>query len=95
MRAGLEQVWPYTAELFDEDDLTDRLVAAGELPPLAALRTAWQASVAAVLDRAGLTVPCAHVAGARRPAGPAHRGVRSADRRDADRCAAQFPGGTW
>ncbi|WP_086682937.1 phenylacetate-CoA oxygenase subunit PaaC [Streptomyces pseudogriseolus] len=94
MRAALEQVWPYTAELFDEDDLTDRLVAAGVLPPLAALRTAWQASVAAVLDRAGLTVPTPtwQGRGGRQGLHTEAFGPLIAEMQSVRR---QFPGGTW
>ncbi|MGA5547815.1 1,2-phenylacetyl-CoA epoxidase subunit PaaC [Streptomyces pseudogriseolus] len=94
MRTGLEQVWPYTAELFDEDDLTDRLVAAGVLPPLAALRTAWQASVAAVLDRAGLTVPAPswQGRGGRQGLHTEAFGPLIAEMQSVHR---QFPGGNW
>jgi ring-1,2-phenylacetyl-CoA epoxidase subunit PaaC len=55
MQAGLDAMWPYTAELF----MADPLVA--ELPGIAvdpqALRPAWETSVRAVIDQATLDMP--------------------------------------
>ncbi|MBZ3906074.1 1,2-phenylacetyl-CoA epoxidase subunit PaaC [Streptomyces griseiscabiei] len=57
MRAGLELMWPYAAELFEADDLTARLDTDGTAVAPARLRTAWERSTAGVLTEAGLTVP--------------------------------------
>jgi ring-1,2-phenylacetyl-CoA epoxidase subunit PaaC len=55
MQAGLDQVWPYVEELFDEDDATSRLPDVAADP--AALREPWQRYVASVLDEATLRQP--------------------------------------
>ncbi|MHC3473128.1 1,2-phenylacetyl-CoA epoxidase subunit PaaC [Streptomyces sp. 7R007] len=57
MQRGLEHVWPYTGELFDEDDLVRRLAATGTAPSPAPLRPAWEQRVTEVVTGAGLTVP--------------------------------------
>ncbi|MEU1039109.1 1,2-phenylacetyl-CoA epoxidase subunit PaaC [Streptomyces sp. NPDC005551] len=94
MQAGLDRVWPYTAELFDEDDAVRRLVEAGTVPSPGRLRTAWQESVAAVVTRAGLAVPA--------PAWAARGGREGLHTEDFAPLIAemqsvhrQFPGGTW
>lgn len=57
MQAGLDTVWPWAAELFEADELTDRLVARGVAVDPAALREPWEAVVRGVLAEATLTVP--------------------------------------
>ncbi|MFE0521533.1 1,2-phenylacetyl-CoA epoxidase subunit PaaC [Streptomyces sp. NPDC058954] len=57
MQQGLERVWPYTAELFDEDDVVRRLAATGTVPSPAPLRPEWERRVTEVVTGAGLTVP--------------------------------------
>ncbi|MFJ8194675.1 1,2-phenylacetyl-CoA epoxidase subunit PaaC [Streptomyces sp. NPDC096094] len=57
MQRALDLVWPYTAELFDEDGPVRRLVAAGTVPSPAPLRPRWEESTSDVVTRAGLTVP--------------------------------------
>ncbi|MEV3910352.1 1,2-phenylacetyl-CoA epoxidase subunit PaaC [Streptomyces canus] len=57
MQAGLEHVWPYAAELFEEDDLTTRLDTDGTAVAPARLRAAWEREVTEVLTEAGLTLP--------------------------------------
>ncbi|NEA98902.1 1,2-phenylacetyl-CoA epoxidase subunit PaaC [Streptomyces sp. SID13726] len=57
MQAGLDQVWPYAAELFERDEVTDRLDSAGTAVAPARLRTAWQREVTDVVTEAGLSVP--------------------------------------
>ncbi|WP_225838962.1 1,2-phenylacetyl-CoA epoxidase subunit PaaC [Streptomyces sp. NK08204] len=57
MQAGLDQVWPYVAELFDSDELVRRLDGDGTGVDPARLRAEWDESVGAVLSEAGLTVP--------------------------------------
>ncbi len=57
MQAGLELVWPYAAELFEPDALTERLVARGVAPDPATLEAQWRATVEATLSEATLTMP--------------------------------------
>lgn len=57
MQAGLEQLWPYTAELFFPDPVATELVQQGIAVDPRTLRPAWEASVAGVIEAATLTVP--------------------------------------
>lgn len=57
VQAGLDEVWPYAAELFERDALTDRLVERGVAADPALLEPLWRATVEAVLAEATLTVP--------------------------------------
>ena len=57
VQAGLDEVWPYAAELFEVDDLTERLVARGVAADPRTLEPQWRRTVEAVLAEATLTVP--------------------------------------
>lgn len=57
MRAGLDRIWPYVDELFDSDELTARLAAAGIGVDPATLRPEWTEEVAAVLAEATVPMP--------------------------------------
>lgn len=57
MVAALAELWPYTAELFTPDELTDALVTAGVGVDPAALRRPWAAHVRGVLTQATLEPP--------------------------------------
>lgn len=57
VQAGLDELWPYAFELFERDDLTTRLVAAGVAADPALLEPVWRDTVAGVLSEATLTVP--------------------------------------
>jgi ring-1,2-phenylacetyl-CoA epoxidase subunit PaaC len=57
MQRAIDDLWPYTGELFAGDAVDEALVQAAIVPDLAALQPRWQAAVAAVLDEATLTVP--------------------------------------
>jgi len=54
---GLDEVWPYAFELFESDDLVERLVARGVPVDPAGLEAPWRATVEAVLSEATLDVP--------------------------------------
>jgi ring-1,2-phenylacetyl-CoA epoxidase subunit PaaC len=54
---GLDAVWPYAAELFERDDLLDRLVRRGVAADPAALEPLWRRTVEQVLAEATLSVP--------------------------------------
>jgi ring-1,2-phenylacetyl-CoA epoxidase subunit PaaC len=56
-QAAVEQVWPYTHELFEGDELTGRLAAAGSGVDPATLREGWLATVEKILVEATLTRP--------------------------------------
>ncbi|MEV5511025.1 1,2-phenylacetyl-CoA epoxidase subunit PaaC [Streptomyces orinoci] len=94
MRAGLETVWPYTGELFEEDALTRRLAAAGTGVNPAGIRESWEKAVTAVLADAELAVPAPswQASGGREGLHTEAFGALVAELQSVHR---QFPGGTW
>ena len=57
MQRAIDDLWPYTGELFAADGLDAALADASIAPDPASLRDAWQAAIAAALDEATLTLP--------------------------------------
>lgn len=57
MQAGLDGLWPYAAELFQTDELTGELVAAGIAADPGVLRPAWLSYLEPVLAEATLRIP--------------------------------------
>ena len=57
VQAALDQLWPYTVELFAEDDLDRQMAILGVGPRLAEVQTGWNARVNAVLNEATLKRP--------------------------------------
>lgn len=55
-QAAMHAVWPFTHELFEDDDLNRRIADAGIGPLPSSLREDWLASVQQVLDEATLTI---------------------------------------
>jgi ring-1,2-phenylacetyl-CoA epoxidase subunit PaaC len=55
-QTALDELWPYTGELFAADE-TDRLLAGGIAPDQAALKPTWGDLVSDVVRRATLTLP--------------------------------------
>jgi ring-1,2-phenylacetyl-CoA epoxidase subunit PaaC len=56
-QAALDAVWPYSHELFGDDELASRIADAGVGPLPSGLRPAWLGAVRDVLTEASLTVP--------------------------------------
>ncbi len=56
-QAALDAVWPYSHELFADDELARRIADRGAGPLPSALRPAWLAAVQAVLAEATLSLP--------------------------------------
>jgi ring-1,2-phenylacetyl-CoA epoxidase subunit PaaC len=77
MAAAVEQLWPFTHELFEADELTARLAGAGVSVDPAELATEWEEHVGGVLSEATLKRP-PHFGetGGWRPAG-GRRGVHT------------------
>jgi ring-1,2-phenylacetyl-CoA epoxidase subunit PaaC len=94
MQRGLERVWPYAAELFDEDEVVRHVVAAGAVPSPAPLRPVWEQRVSEVVTRAELTVPTPRweARGGRSGLHTEEFGPLIADMQSVHR---QFPGGRW
>ncbi|NUR61196.1 MAG: phenylacetate-CoA oxygenase subunit PaaC [Catenulispora sp.] len=57
MQEGLDLLWPYTAELFAADSVALALAETGVAVDPRTLRPAWEASIAAVIEAATLTMP--------------------------------------
>jgi ring-1,2-phenylacetyl-CoA epoxidase subunit PaaC len=56
-QAAVDEVWPYTHDLFCDDPVFERVAAAGVGPLPSSLREPWQATVLPTLAEATLTVP--------------------------------------
>jgi ring-1,2-phenylacetyl-CoA epoxidase subunit PaaC len=56
VQTALDELWPYTGELFAEDEV-DRLLAGAGAPEPAALEPVWREVVSDVVRRATLTLP--------------------------------------
>lgn len=57
MQDALDEIWPYTGEMFEMDTVDEALVAAGIGVDLAALKPAWNAHIDRVLNEATLARP--------------------------------------
>lgn len=57
LQAALVRAWPYTAELFEADEVDAEALASGLGPSRAELRKPWQAEVMAVLAEAQAALP--------------------------------------
>jgi ring-1,2-phenylacetyl-CoA epoxidase subunit PaaC len=93
-RQAVDRLWPYTAELFETDDI-DTAAAETELGPMrVSLKAEWDAIVAPVFTEAGLSIP---TTGAFRSTGTRgvhseHMGYLLAEMQTLQRT---FPGGQW
>ncbi|MCB0718752.1 MAG: phenylacetate-CoA oxygenase subunit PaaC [Bacteroidetes bacterium] len=56
-QAAVDELWPYTAELFQKDKLLEELVASGVLPGLDGTSAEWTDVVSRSLSDASLVVP--------------------------------------
>lgn len=92
MQAALELIWPYVAELFDDDALIDAVGDAGVRP--SSLRETFDAHLAEVLAEATLTLPDVPRAsgGGRRGEHTEHLGYLLAEMQVLSR---KHPGATW
>lgn len=57
MQTALDDLWMYSGEMFEMDGLETALAEAGVAPDRAALRPAWEARMAAVIEEATLQRP--------------------------------------
>jgi ring-1,2-phenylacetyl-CoA epoxidase subunit PaaC len=57
VQAALDELWPFTGELFADDGVDEAMVAAGIAPRAAQLRMRWSSRIEAVLVEATLTRP--------------------------------------
>jgi ring-1,2-phenylacetyl-CoA epoxidase subunit PaaC len=94
MQKALDDLWPYTAEMFLADSADEAVAAAGIAPLPGSLRAAWDASVGAVLAEATLAVPKGSYQhkGGKRGIHTEHLGYILADMQFLQRA---YPGAVW
>lgn len=94
MREGLNYMWPYLAELFEDLPIHEQLAQSGEAVLPSTLRADFDTSIARVLDAAGLSIPDSKQArsGQRTGAFSEQRGFILAEMQS---LARQHPGATW
>lgn len=92
--AALDQLWPYTAELFDADGVDNDAHASGLGPRWNDLRAAWTAEMANILAQAALSIPKASAfrSTGKRGVHSEHMGFVLAEMQHLQRA---FPGGVW
>ncbi|MCB0769103.1 MAG: phenylacetate-CoA oxygenase subunit PaaC [Flavobacteriales bacterium] len=56
-RSALNELWTFTGELFETDEVTEMLQKAGIAPDIAVIKEAWDKTVSAVLSQATLERP--------------------------------------
>lgn len=93
-RAALARAWPYTAEMFVDDEVDAFAAAQGLGPARSSLREAWMAEVKTVLDEAMLEVPgtSRFVSTGSRGVHSEHMGFILAEMQHLQRA---YPGGAW
>ena len=94
MKAALDWLWPYTAELFESDAVDDAAAESGIGPRWAELKADWQAEVEAVIEAAGLALPAERAFRSTGKTGrhSEHMGYILAEMQHLQR---SFPGGVW
>jgi len=94
LRAALQALWPYTAELFADDAVDEAAAQAGLGPKVSALREPWLADMTEVLSEATLGVPAdtPFLSEGRRGRHSEHMGFLLAEMQFLQRA---FPGGVW
>ena len=56
-QAAIDELWPFTGELFERDHIEQALTDSKLIPDAAMLKPQWHADILTVFDRAGLTCP--------------------------------------
>lgn len=94
MSDAVRALWPYVAELFDDDDIDAAAAESGLGPRWSELRGDWEAEMAAILDEAGLQAPksTAFVSTGKRGVHSEHMGFILAEMQQLQRT---YPGGAW
>ena len=94
MKAALDHLWPYMAELFEADAVDEAAAASGLGPRWADLREHWNERMTAVLSEAGLAPPAERPFRSTGKTGrhSEHLGYILAEMQHLQR---SFPGGVW
>jgi len=94
MQRGLDELWPYVAELFHDDDVVRALAEQGVAVLPSSLEEPTMTRIRAAIEEAGLTVPTTGTArgGDRSGAMSEYRGYILAEMQS---LARRHPGATW
>jgi ring-1,2-phenylacetyl-CoA epoxidase subunit PaaC len=94
MKAALDGLWPYFAEIFESDEIDDQAAASGLGPRWSDLGDDWRAEFADVAAAAGLALPAARPFRSTGKSGrhSEHLGYILAEMQHLQRA---FPGGVW
>jgi ring-1,2-phenylacetyl-CoA epoxidase subunit PaaC len=94
MKAALARAWPYTEEMFVDDDVETHAAAVGLGPRRSELKEAWRAQVAVVLADSALEMPAdtPFLSAGSRGVHSEHMGFLLAEMQHVHRA---FPGGRW
>lgn len=94
MQAALDDLWPYTGEMFESDAVDALLADKGLAPDVASLKPRWEERVGKVLQDATLTIPGAAYAhkGGKTGIHTEHLGFVLADMQFLQRA---YPGASW
>ena len=94
LKAALDLLWPYFAEIFEADAVDAKADAARLGPRWADLQEEWRAGFAAVLSAAGLSLPAERAFRSTGKTGrhSEHLGYVLAEMQHLQR---SFPGGVW
>jgi ring-1,2-phenylacetyl-CoA epoxidase subunit PaaC len=93
-KAALDLLWPYVAELFDDDAIDAAAASSGLGPRWSELGDDWRAAFGAVLAAAGLVPPAERAFRSTGKAGrhSEHLGYVLAEMQSLQRA---YPGGVW
>ena len=94
VQSSLDNLWRYTGEMFSADDLDIGMQEHVDGPDLQAIETAWQDSIAGIVDAATLTLPVERVmaSGGKQGVHTEHFGYLGAEMQHLPR---SYPGATW
>ena len=94
MKAALDLLWPYMAELFESDAIDEAAAESGLGPRWGELRGEWRAEVEPVIEAAGLALPAERAFRSTGKTGrhSEHMGYILAEMQHLQRA---FPGGVW
>ena len=94
MKAALDSLWPYFAEIFESDEIDEQAVASGLGPRWSDLGDDWRAEFADVIAAAGLALPAERPFRSTGKSGrhSEHLGYILAEMQHLQRA---FPGGVW
>ena len=94
VRGAIDELWPYTSELFADDGVDEAAAQSGLGPRWSELKDAWSREMQAILDEAQLVIPAVtpFLSTGKRGVHSEHMGFILAEMQYLQRA---FPGGVW